>query len=294
MTNEPQSYDEADLQRQWEEIETESNRSSQPTPDLNQRRRGIKKPLFISVIAILIIAIAGAIGYRAISGGDPEPPPLVFEVPDETAESQNMLSEYVAENRNALNDNVAHINSVAAEVTATQTQLSELIASLQNLNPLQMQRNQQEIIEKVRELDSRQREIEEQVRQSFQFQADTRDLNTRLTDLVQNHNILVHDSAALKESFHQARLDIEYLTQQLDSGQDSSSAAPQTATDEDLIRDLAECLNESLPKPPAAQGEEVTFVEDLVSQFQAQLENGETTPFHLREKLNLCRNPTGS
>ena len=285
------NYDEADLQRQWEELETESNRPAQPTPDLNRRRRGIKKPLLIS---LAIIAIIGTLAFRALSGGEPEPPPLVFDIPEQTTESQDTISEYVAENRNALNDNVAHINSVGEDLAATQVQLNELIVSLQNLNPLQMQRNQEEIIEKVRELDSRQREIEEQVRKSFQFQADTRDLNGRVSELVQNHNTMAHDTAILKESLHQARLDIEYLTQQIAPPQETEPAITETSNDAALIRALAECRDASQIKPPATQGETISFVDHFISIYTEKMENGETTAFHLREELESCRNPTDS
>lgn len=288
------NYDEADLQRQWEELENETNRPAQPTPDLNRRRRGIKKPLLICLALVAIVIIAGTFMFRAFSSTEPELPPLVFDIPEDTTQSQDTISQYVAENRNALNDNVAHINSVGEDVAATQLQLNELIVSLQNLNPLQMQRNQQEIIQKIRELDTRQREIEKQVRQSFQFQSDTRDLNGRVSELVQNHNTMIHETATLKESLHQVRLDIEYLTQEIAPPQEAKPMNRETSNDEALIRALAECRDASQTKPPVTQGETVSFVDHFISVYTEKLEKGETTAFHLREELESCRNPTSS
>ena len=292
----PQHYDEADLQRQWDELENESNRHAQPTPDLNDRRRGTKKPILIGLAGIALVAIAVFFALTVMSPDAPEESELVFAVPEQPSESQAMLSDYVAENRNALNENVAHINSVAEDVNATQRQLSELITSLQNLNPLQMQQNQEEIIVKVRELDSRQRDIEEQVRQSFQFQADTQDINERLTEVIQNHNRLVQEIEQLKDSVQQAHLDLEYLTQSIAQEQPASTSESTPVGEDGVIHALAQCLDESLEKPPGfeLQGGDVNVAEQLAARFAQQLENGETTLFHLEEKLAACRNPSAS
>lgn len=288
--DDPPYDDQDEIQRQLDELQSESQRNQTPTPDLAQRKRGIAKPLIITVVLLLLVG-GGFLGWNALQD-DAEPPELQFTFEPEP-EPQDDLGAYVSENRTALNENVAHINAVSGDLSATQQQLQELIASLQQLNLLLIQQNQEEIITKVKELDTRQRGVEEQIRQSFQFQADTTQINERLAQVISNHNDLVDENSNLKAQLNQLTLDVEYLTQRLDESQASDDEI-KPSTEAELIRALAECQDESLEKPPGFERQNVSIADQLEEQYRRDLANGETSVFLLEEKLAQCLNPVNS
>lgn len=281
-------HEDDDIRRQLEELESEYSRESSPTPDLKQRRRGLGKPVIFVALAI-VLAVGGFFGWSALSSDEPPPLEFTFEEP----EPPGSLSSHVAENRTALNDNVNHINQVSQDLAATQEQLQQLIVSLQQLDPYQMHLNQEDIIVKVKELDSRQREIEEQIRQSFQINADTGQINDRLSQLIANHNTLVADITDAKTSLHQLQLDTQYLNDRLEESQQQGPTHP--VTEADLIQQLAQCRSNELPLPPVPGGQvQLDITDQLVAQYTEQLQNGEISVFIIEERLAECLNPSST
>lgn len=293
-TPDPAPSPDSEILRQLEAIEAQRSQPAEPTPDLTQGRRKFRR-LFLIGATVGILGTLGISGLIYFNQQSPEPAPVRHA----TEATNAQLSEYITENRISLNENVGHINRVSEANMATHLLLTELIESLNQLNPPQLHANQQEVIAKVKEIDTRVLENEEQLRAAFQHTHTVNTLSNRVDSMISNHNQLVENTQADQRTLADNTRQLGYLNQAVQEllAQNPAADAPEPAdvsvprTEAELIAALAECRNAMLPKPGSVNGNPDQTAA-LAARIRQRLADGDTSLYNIGRELAECLNPS--